>query len=129
MDVWTKLGKPALTLTTSRYEVANGQPHLTLGTFDVAVSLLEKGSTTRTENISFSVSIDSRLNLLGRDAIVRLCMNLQALLGIPSAFPSTEESNGAKAILKDLKPDVALQEACKGCVKIFLTFSSRSWAV
>ena len=116
IDVWTKLGKPALTPTTSRCEVANGQPLLTLGTFEVAVSLLEKGSTTRTENIPFTVSKVSRLNLLGRDAIVRLCINLQALLGVPSVLPSTEGSNGAKAvlpILKDLKPDVALQEACK----------------
>ncbi|KAL5487223.1 hypothetical protein EMCRGX_G019800 [Ephydatia muelleri] len=97
MDVWMKLGKPALTPTTSRYEVANG-------------------TTTRTESISFTVSKVSRLNLLGRDAIVRLCINLMALLGIPSVLPSTGGSNGAKAvppILKDLKPDVALQEACK----------------
>ena len=116
MAVWTKLGKPALTPSTSRYEVANGQPLLTLGMFGVAVSLLEKGSTTQTENISFTVSKVARLNLLGRDAIVRPCINLPALLGITSVLPSIEGSNGAKTvlpILKDLKPDVALQEACK----------------
>lgn len=113
IDVWTKLGKPALTPTASRYEVANGHP---LGMFEVAVSHLEKGTATRTENICFTVSKVSRLNLLGHDAIVRLCINPPALLGISKVLPSTEGSNGAKAvfpIIKDLKTDVALQEACK----------------
>ena len=82
MDVWTKFGKPALTPATSRYEAVNGQPLPTLGTFQTAVSLFEKGTTTRTENIAFTVSKVSRLNLLGRDAIVRLCINIPALLGI-----------------------------------------------
>ncbi|KAL5488608.1 hypothetical protein EMCRGX_G017577 [Ephydatia muelleri] len=116
MEVWTKLGKPPLTPTTNRYEVANGQPLLTLGTFEAAVSLLEKGSTTRTENIFFTVSKVSRLNLLGRDAIVQLRINLPALLGISSVLPPTKESDRSNAvfpILQDLKPDVALQEACQ----------------
>ena len=116
MEVWTKLGKPPLTPTTNRYEVANGQPLLTLGTFEAAVSLLEKGSTTRTENIFFTVSKVSRLNLLGRDAIVQLGINLPALLGISSVLPPTKESDRSNAvfpILQDLKPDVALQEACQ----------------
>ena len=115
-EVWTKLGKPPLTPTTNRYEVANGQPLLTLGTFEAAVSLLEKGSTTRTENIFFTVSKVSRLNLLGRDAIVQLGINLPALLGISSVLPPTKESDRSNAvfpILQDLKSDVALQEACQ----------------
>ena len=115
IEVWSKLGKPSLTPTTSRYEVANGQPLPTLGTL-ITVSLLEKGTATRTENITFTVSKVSRLHLLGHDAIVQLCINLPALLGISSVLPSTEGSNGDKAvlpILKDLKPDGALQEAFK----------------
>ena len=85
-------------------------------TFEAAVSLLEKGSTTRTENIFFTVSKVSRLNLLGRDAIVELGINLPALLGISSVLPPTKESDPSNAvfpILQDLKSDVALQEACQ----------------
>eukprot|EP00731_Ephydatia_muelleri_P001282 Em0001g1282a len=115
MEVWTKLGKPPLTLTTNRYEVANAQPLVTLGTFEAAVSLLEKGSATRTENIFFTVSKVSRLNLLGWDAIVQLGINLPALLGISSVLPTTKESdrsNAVSPILQDLKSDPEL-----GCLK------------
>eukprot|EP00731_Ephydatia_muelleri_P005173 Em0002g1349a len=39
VEVWTKIGKPILAPASCRYEVANGQPLATLGTFQTVVCL------------------------------------------------------------------------------------------
>ena len=41
-DFWVKLGKPSLKPPTCLYEVANGQPLHTLGTFEAVTSLQEE---------------------------------------------------------------------------------------
>ena len=80
---WTKIGKPTLAPASCRYEVANGQPLATLGTFQTVVSM--QGEKPRSSKIQFTVSKTPRLNLLGQDAIVKLGVDIPALLGIPSA--------------------------------------------
>eukprot|EP00731_Ephydatia_muelleri_P020772 Em0013g499a len=113
-DVWCKLGKPTLITITCVYEVANGQSLHTLGTFLTKVSLQAKDSgAAKAENVSFTVTEVPRLNLLGWDAIIRLGVNIPALLGVSTA----KGVDGNKVVqpvtaFKDLKPDTSLQEAC-----------------
>ena len=77
-DIWKKAGEPALFPVTGRYEVANGQPLPTLGMFETIVSLPEDMSPKK--SFQFTVTKVLQLNLLGRDAIVHLGINLSALL-------------------------------------------------
>ena len=69
-DVWCDLGKPPLSPATGRYEVANGQPLPTLGIFSTIVTLQGEDSSDG-KAVEFTVTKVPRLNLLGRDAIVR----------------------------------------------------------
>eukprot|EP00731_Ephydatia_muelleri_P007450 Em0003g1698a len=80
-DVWCDLGKPSLSPATGRYEVANGQPLPTLGIFSTVVTLQgEESSGGKT--VEFTVTKVPQLNLLGRDAIVRLQVNISALMDL-----------------------------------------------
>ena len=54
VEVWTKIGKPILAPASCRYEIANGQPLATLGTFQTVVSL--QGENPRSSKIQFTVS-------------------------------------------------------------------------
>ena len=82
-DVWCDLGKPPLSPATGRYEVANGQLLPTLGIFSTVVTLQGEDSSDG-KAVEFTVTKVPRLNLLGRDAIVRLQVNISALMGLPS---------------------------------------------
>ena len=117
-DFWGKLGKPSLKPPTCRYEVANGQPLHTLGTFEAVTSL--QGEDSKDTTLIFTVTNSPRLILLGRDAIVKLGINVQALLlaRVPSKDRQGDQ-NSVKPIFDNLKPDVALQMACKGLCKEF----------
>ena len=53
-----------------RYEVANGQSLPTLGMFETIVSL--PGDMSPKVSLQFTVTKVPQLNLLGRDAIIRL---------------------------------------------------------
>ena len=68
-DFWKKLGEPALAQVCSRYQVANGQPLPVLGTFRASASLLKDQEPV---TLAFTVTDVPKLNLLGRDAIVKL---------------------------------------------------------
>ena len=117
-DFWGKLGKLSLMLPTCRYEVANGQPLHTLGTFETVTSL--QGEDSKDVTLTFTVINSPRLNLLGRDAIVKLGVNVQALLG--ARAPSKDRQGDHKfvrLIFENLKPDVALQKACQGLCEEF----------
>ena len=70
-DVWCDLGKPPLSPATGRYEVANGQPLPTLDIFSMIVTLQGEDSSDG-KAVELTVTKVPRLNLLGRDAIVRL---------------------------------------------------------
>ena len=94
--------------------MANGQSLHTLGTFLTKVSLQAKDiGAAKAENVSFTVTEVPRLNLLGWDAIIRLGVNIPALLEVSTA----KGVDGNKVVqpvtaFKDLKPDTSLQEAC-----------------
>ena len=108
MEVWTKLGKPALEPASCQYKVANGQPLATLGTFQTVVSL--QGENPRSSKVQFTVSKTPRLNLLGRDAIVKLGVDIPALLGVSS---SCEQVKGEDVFAISYQPDLVLQQACE----------------
>ena len=110
-DVWCDLGKPPLSPATGRYEVANGQPLPTLGIFSTVVTLQGEDNAGG-KAVEFTVTKVPRLNLLGRDAIVRLQVNISALMGLPSVNRQVGTST-VRPIFSDLKPDLALQKACK----------------
>eukprot|EP00731_Ephydatia_muelleri_P030921 Em0022g435a len=110
-DVWCDLGKPSLSPATGRYEVANGQPLPTLGIFSTVVTLQgEESSGGKT--VEFTVTKVPQLNLLGRDAIVRLQLNISALMDLSPRVDKVDTST-IRPIFSDLKPDQALQKACK----------------
>ena len=127
-DIWTELGKPALGKAHGHYEVANGQTLPTLGAFKTSVKL-EGVKDSRECPLGFIVTETPNLNLLGRDAIVRLGVDISALMGME---PSTSQGNcnTVKPISDSLKPDMALQQACRRLCEEFhnsQTFSKQNW--
>ena len=111
------MGKPPLSPATERYEVANGQPLPTLGIFSTIVTLPGEDSSDG-KAVEFTVTKVRRLNLLGRDAIVRLQVNISALMGLPSVNRQSGTST-IRPIFSDLKPDLALQKACEQLCREF----------
>ena len=93
-DFWGKLGKPYLKPPTCRYEVANDQPLHTMGTFEAVTSL--QGEDSKDITLIFTVTNSPRLNLLGWDAIVKLGINVQALL--LARVPSKDRQGDHKSV-------------------------------
>ena len=107
-DFWKKLGVPALIQVSRRYEVANSQPLPELGTFRVSASLLKDQEPV---TLAFTVT---DVNLFGRDAIIKLGVNVSALLGV-SSTPGKGTIQNIQIITdtKEPKPDEELQQACR----------------
>ena len=104
---WKDLGRPTLSPATSQYEVANGQPLPTLGRFTASVALHDnEGSSIP---LNFTVAKVPRLNLLGRDAVVKLGINVSALMGVHT---EAQQKDSVTPIHLS-KADTVLQEACK----------------
>ena len=120
-DVWCDLGKPVLSPVTGRYEVANGQPLPTLGTFTTVVSL-QGGDSSLGKSVDFIVTKVPRLNLLGCSAIVRLNVNTPTLLGLPAE--KQEGPISVRPIFDDLRPDPILQDACRQLCQEFPELSN-----
>ena len=117
-DFWVKLGKPSLKPATCRYEVANGQPLHTLGTFKAVTSL--QGAESKNIILTFTVTNSTRLNLLGRNAIVQLGVNVQALLGVHvHSKDQLKDDFSVEPVFKNLQPDAQLQMACQGLCEEF----------
>eukprot|EP00731_Ephydatia_muelleri_P019387 Em0012g212a len=110
-DLWKKLGVPALIQVSSHYQVANGQHLPALGTFRASASLLKDQEPV---TLAFTVTDVPKLNLLGRDAIVKLGVNVSALLGV-SSTPGKGTIQNLQSITdtKEPKPDEELQQACR----------------
>ena len=100
----------ALIQASSHYQVANGQPLPVLGTFRESASLLKDQERVR---LAFTVTDIPKLDLLGRDAIVKLGVNVSALLGVFST-PGKGTIQNVQSITdtKEPKPDEELQQAC-----------------
>ena len=103
MAVWKQLGNPTLLPTTGQYEVANGEQLPTLGVCTAAVAL--QGTNSPSIPLQFTVTKVPHLNLLGRDAIVRLGINVSALMGLTTS--------SVHPISNVTKPDINLQNSCK----------------
>ena len=117
-DFWVKLGKPSLKPATCHYEVANGQPLHTLGTFKAVTSL--QGAESKNIILTFTVTNSTRLNLLGRNAIVQLGVNVQALLGVHvHSKDQLKDDFSVKPVFENLQPDAQLQMACQGLCEEF----------
>eukprot|EP00731_Ephydatia_muelleri_P035708 Em0150g6a len=108
-ETWKELGKPRLSPTTSGYEVANGHPLSALGVFSIPVVLQD--STSSSTPLTFTVTKVPRLNLLGRDDIIKLGINVSALMDLPVNIK--QNICPVRPISQELKPDAALQEACR----------------
>ncbi|KAL5489647.1 hypothetical protein EMCRGX_G018764, partial [Ephydatia muelleri] len=84
---------------------------LALGTFRASASLLKDQEPV---TLAFTVTDVPKLNLLGRDAIVKLGVNVSALLGV-SSTPGKGTIQNLQSITdtKEPKPDEELQQACR----------------
>ena len=104
-------------------EVTSGQSLRTLGTFQTKVPLKRKVvGAAKTENVGFTVTTEvPRLNLLGQDAIIRLGVNIPALLGVSTV----KEVDGNKWYNQSLLSRISHQplrfssEAYKGLCQEF----------
>ena len=125
-DVWCDLGKPSLSPDTGRYEVANGQPLPTLGIFSTVVTLQgEESSGGKT--VEFTVTKVPQLNLLGRDAIVRLRVNISALMDLSPRVDKVDTSTIRpifSVILSQIKP---FRRPASISVRSSLTCLNQNW--
>lgn len=103
LSVWEQLGKPSLDEPVSRYEGATGDPLPVEGTFQVKAQLPHQPDSL--QNLQFTVVRSPKLNLLGRDAIRKLKIDVTALMN--NCKPET-----VKQVFNSLQPDKQLQQAC-----------------
>ena len=105
-DVWTRLGKPQLAAAHCRYEGATGDPLPVQGTFKITAHLPHQPDNSQT--LQFTVVTNNQLNLLGRDAIHKLHLDVTALMDINVLnSPST-----VNAVFDNLTTNETLQAAC-----------------
>ena len=106
-DVWKQLGKPRLYRPNIVYVgVTHGRLPV-LGTFTVTVAIPETNSS-RNANLTFNVTGIPRLNLLGRDGIQQLDIDLNAMLNQLDGHHKDAVNS-----VQLLQPDVSLQKACQ----------------
>ena len=87
--------------------MANGQRLPVLGTFRASASLLKDQEPV---TLAFTVTDVPKLNLLGRDAIVKLGVNVSALLRV-SSTPGKGTIQNLQSITDTKEPE--LQQACR----------------
>ena len=106
-DVWKQLGKPTLDSPHCRYEGATGDPIPVQGIFQIEARLPQSHSSSK---IQFSVVKNPNLNLLGRDGILKLHIDVTALMKLKNIDESSPSL--LKAVFTNSQPDKSLQEAC-----------------
>ena len=107
-QVWEKLGKPPLNTTPHGYVRATGDSLPVLGTFKAAVTI--PGQLTNDQKtLQFNV-VELNLNLLGRDGILKLNLDITSLINTSYADAISHPVN---TVFDTLKPDKNLQEACE----------------
>ena len=77
-QVWEELGKPPLNTTPHGYVGATGDSLPVLGTFKAAVTIPGQ-STNDQKMLQFNV-VELNLNLLGRDGILKLNLDITSLI-------------------------------------------------
>jgi len=106
-DYWKELGSPALDKPTRRYESASNHEVPVIGTFVGKTST--EGSEDHNE-LHYNVTETSDLNLLGRTAMKRMGISVDAVLN------ATEPCH---AVFSHLKEDMDLQDKCRAVCKEF----------
>ena len=107
-QVWEELGKPPLNTTPHGYVGATGDSLPVLGTFKAAVTIPGQ-STNDQKTLQFNV-VELNLNLLGRDGILKLNLDITSLINTSYADAISHPVN---TVFDTLKPDKKLQEACE----------------
>ena len=105
-QVWEEIGQPALSAVHCTYESATGDAIPTLGSFETVVTTPSKMSSPT--SLRFTVVGDLNLNLLGRDAITTLGIDVTAMLKVQTGKPSN-----VNAVFDKLKADTKLQAECE----------------
>ncbi|XP_033112551.1 uncharacterized protein LOC117113351 [Anneissia japonica] len=104
-EVWADLSKPQLSKLDAKYLSASGHNLPVLGMF----STLVKNSSNQSEMIRFVVSEMPGLNLLGREAICKLGISVDALMAMDNK-PLDHPVHTIHS--PDSHPDESLQNAC-----------------
>ena len=107
IEVWEKLGKPELTTVEVVYEVANKQPLPVLGFFKVDAKIHQQQGAI-CQPLNFNVTKVRSLNLLGREGIQKMAVDLNSLISGGSS-PARE----VHAVFDHLPVDNTLQRACR----------------
>ena len=108
-QVWEELGKPSLTTAVNGYEGATGDPLPVLGVFK-AVTKLQRQSSNEEQHLRFVVVEQPNLNLLGRDAILKLGIDVTTLMNKHSGEVTSQPIH---PVFNTQQPDTKLQEACQ----------------
>ena len=106
-QVWRKIGNPKLTTPVNAYEGATGDTLPVLGTFEIVVTLPHQSNNEKT--LRFTVVENLDLNLLGRDAILKLGIDVTSLINSKAG----RNPNQVHAVFSSLKADEKLQTECK----------------
>lgn len=94
---WTRIGKPQLSPCDIKYQCASNSPLPVMGTITVEV---------KRDSVPYQMQfVVTKLNLhlLGRKAIAKLQISVDEMLGMTKV----------NKVFENLKPDIALQKACK----------------
>ena len=102
-QVWEELGKPPLNTTLHGYVGATGDLLPVLGTFRAAVTIPGQSSNDQ-KTLQFNV-VKLNLNLLGRDGILKLNLDITSLINTSYADAILQPVN---AVFDTLKPDKKL---------------------
>ena len=111
--IWNQLGKPSLSATKSRYGSATGDSLPVTGTFTVTAKLPNQSSDSEA-TLQFTVVQNDTLDILGRDAILKLGIDVNALI-----TSSAAGTNTVKTVFDKLQPENKLQERCRKLCETF----------
>ena len=106
-DVWKQLGKPSLCKPNIDYVGVTHSRLPVLGTFTITATIPETDRSRKTD-LKFNVTRIPHLNLLGRDGIRQLDINLNAVLNQVGGHHMDTVH-----LVQPLQPDVSLQKACQ----------------
>ena len=105
-QVWEELGKPPLNATLHGYVGATGDSLPVLGTFKAAVTIPGQSPNDQ-KTLQFNV-VELNLNLLGRNGILKLNLDITSLINTSYADAISHPVN---TVFDTLNPDKKLQEA------------------
>ena len=108
-SVWKKLGRPKLQPNSDIFQVATNETLPVIGSFQASATFPEQEGS-KCKHVNIHVTKVPGLNLLGRDGIRQLGVDVNALLSLGDSSATCGRVN---AVFDHLKPNKALQDACK----------------